>query len=48
MYDLSTLDCLDFSESKWDSVVKDTMSKGDSVYAMRAMDHEPTAGIYFN
>ena len=39
MYDLSTLDCLDFSESKWDSVVKDTMSKGDSVYAMRAMDH---------
>ena len=48
MYDLSTLDCLDFSESKWDSVIKDAMSNGDSVYAMRAMDHEPTAGIFFN
>lgn len=48
MYDLSTLDCLDFSESKWDPVIKDAMSNGDSVYAMRAMDHEPTAGIFFN
>lgn len=50
MYDLSTLDCLDFSEAKWlgDAGVHKLMSRGDSVYAMYAGDTEPRTGIYFN
>jgi ABC-type glycerol-3-phosphate transport system substrate-binding protein len=48
MYDLSTLDCLDFSESKWDTSVKAALTKGDAIYGMRGIPHEATAGIYFN
>lgn len=49
MYDLSTLDCLDFTEEKWGkSNVHVLMSKGSSIYGMRAADAEPRGCIYFN
>ncbi|MBD5529168.1 MAG: extracellular solute-binding protein [Lachnospiraceae bacterium] len=50
MYDLSTLDCLDFSEAKWlgEGGVHKLMSKGDSIYCMYAGDTEPRTGVYFN
>ena len=49
LYDLSTLDCLDFSDSKWESSVAQLMTTSDGkVYGMRAIPHEATAGIYFN
>lgn len=50
MYDLATLDCLDFSEAKWrgDAGVHTLMSRGDSIYAMYGEDTEPRTGIYFN
>lgn len=50
MYDLATIDCLDFSEAKWggDSGVHKLLGKGDSIYGMRGIDPEPRAGIYFN
>ncbi len=48
-YDLATLDCLDFSESKWNSSkVHELYSVGDSIYGMRAMEAEPRCGMYFN
>ena len=47
-YDLATLDCLDFTEDKWNTIVKDLTTKGDSVYAMRAQAAEPRKGIFFN
>lgn len=48
MYDLSTLDCLDFSEAKWGSGVHELMSKGNSIYGMFAGTVEPKGGMYFN
>ena len=48
MYDLATLDCLDFSEEKWQNKVYQLMTIGDSIYGMRGIACEPTAGIYFN
>ena len=48
MYDLATLDCLDFSEAKWGPGVHKLMSKGDSIYCMYAGDTEPRNGIFFN
>lgn len=48
MYDLSTLDCLDFTEEKWGSNVHILMSKGSSIYGMRGTDAEPRGCIYFN
>ena len=48
MYDLSTLDCLDFSEKKWRSGVHVLMSKGSSIYGMRGVDPEPRGCLYFN
>ena len=49
LYDLSTLDCLDFSDSKWESSVAQLMTTSDGkVYGLRAIPHEATAGIYFN
>ena len=48
MYDLATLDCLDFSEAKWGPGVHKLMSKGDSIYCMYAGDTEPRSGIFFN
>jgi len=48
MYDLSTLDCLDFSEEKWDATTTDLMTVGDSLYAMRGVASGPGCGIFFN
>ncbi len=49
MYDLSTLDCLDFSEAKFQkNKLYQQYTKGDSVYAMYAGDSEPRTGVYFN
>lgn len=50
LYDLATLDCLDFSEAKWrgDVGVHAQMGRGDSIYAMYGETTEPRTGIYFN
>ena len=48
MYDLSTLDCLDFSEPKWGSGVHKLMEKNGSIYGMFAGTVEPKGGMYFN
>lgn len=47
-YDLSTLDCLDFADDKWNGIVKDLYTKDGDIYAMRAMIAEPRKGIFFN
>lgn len=48
MYDLSTLDCLDFSEDKWGSRVHELMERDGAIYGMMAGTVEPTGGMYFN
>lgn len=49
MYDLSTLDCLDFSEEKWASGVHKLLSdKNGGIYGMNANTPEPRIGVYFN
>ncbi|MBE6023286.1 MAG: extracellular solute-binding protein [Cellulosilyticum sp.] len=48
MYDLSTLDCLDFSKDKWGSDVHKLMEKHGAIYGMAAGTIEPKGGMYFN
>lgn len=49
MYDLSTLDCLDFSEAKFTkNKLHMQYSKGGSIYCMYAGDSEPRGGLFFN
>ncbi len=50
MYDLATLDCLDFSEAKWrgEAGVHTLMSRNNSIYAMYGEATEPRTGIFFN
>ncbi len=48
MYDLATLDCLDFSDVKWGSGVHNMFSKKGSIYAMRGIDPEARGGMFFN
>lgn len=49
MYDLSTLDCLDFSDQKYvRNQVHSLFSKGSSVYAMSPNWPEPRHGMFFN
>ena len=49
MYDLATLDCLDFSAPKFQrNKLHEQYSKGDSIYAMYAGYSEPRTGVYFN
>ena len=48
MYDLSTLDCLDFSEPKWGSGIHKLMEKNGHIYGMFAGTVEPRGGMYFN
>ncbi len=49
MYDLSTLDCLDFTEAKFTSnKMHELYSKGSSIYAMSTGKSEPRTGIWFN
>ena len=49
MYDLSTLDCLDFSAPKFQkNKLHEQYSKGDEIYAMFAGFSEARTGVYFN
>ena len=48
MYDLSTLDCLDFTEEKWKSGAHELMSKNGGIYGMRGIEPEPRGCMYFN
>lgn len=48
LYDLSTLDNLDFSEAKWNQSVTELMTKGDSIYGMTAGKAEPKLGVFWN
>lgn len=48
MYDLSMLDCLNFSDSKFKNKLHEKYSKGDAIYCMSTGDPEPRTGIYFN
>ena len=49
MYDLATLDCLDFSLPKFQrNKLQEQYAKGDSIYAMYAGYSEPRTGVYFN
>jgi len=48
-YDLSTLDCLDFTSTKFTSnLLHKQYSKGGKIYAMYAGYSEPRTGVYFN
>lgn len=48
MYDLSTLDCLDFSEAKWANGVDKQYTIGGKTYCMSGDSIEPKGGMYFN
>ncbi len=48
MYDLATLDCLDFSENKWRSGIHKQFSKGSSIYGFYGEEPESKGGMYFN
>lgn len=49
MYDLATLDCLDFNDPMFTAnKLHEQYSKGDSIYAMYAGMSEPRTGVYFN
>ena len=48
LYDLATLDAFDFTAAKWNRSVMDVMTKGDSVFGMRAIASEPRDGVWFN
>ena len=48
IYDLGTLESLDFTESKWISNVTDKMTFGDSIYGMNTGKAEPKMGLYWN
>ncbi len=49
MYDLATLDCLDFSSEKLScNGVAQAFTKGNSIYAMYDGPSEPRGGVYFN
>ena len=49
MYDLATLDCLDFSLPKFQrNKLHEQYAKGDSIYAMYAGYSEPRTGVCFN
>lgn len=47
-YDLATLDEFDFTEEKWNKAVLNLMTKGDSIYGMRAGKSEPRGGVIWN
>ena len=48
MYDLSTLDCLDFTEDKWDAGIMGYGRRGSKICTMRGEVSEPRNGLYFN
>lgn len=48
LYDLSTLKNFDFSESKWNQTIKNTMTFDNSIYGMASGMPEPRLGVYWN
>ena len=48
MYDLATLDCLDFTDEKWNTTIMGLGTMGDSIYVMRPEAAEPRKGVFFN
>lgn len=46
--DLNSLDCLDFTEEKWDKNVVQMLTSGDATFAMRPEKSEPRGGVFFN
>lgn len=50
MYDVSTLDCLDFTEEKWVTAILDQYSKKGAIYGFRTHigDMLGGRGVYFN
>jgi multiple sugar transport system substrate-binding protein len=48
LYDVSTLESFDFSDSKWNKSVLEAMKFGDAIYGMAAGMAEPKLGVYFN
>lgn len=49
MYDLSTLDCLDFSKDQYQAnKLHEQYGKGGAIYAMYSGISEPRTGVYFN
>ncbi len=49
MYDLSTLDCLDFSQEKFQlNKLHEQYAKGDAIYCTFAGVSEPRTGVFFN
>ena len=48
-YDLASLDCLDFSESKFtDNLVHKKYTRGNKIYGMNSIQAETRTGVYFN
>lgn len=47
-YDLATLECFDFSDSKWNQTIIDEMSVDDHVYGMAVGKPEPRGGVFWN
>ena len=48
MFDVSSLDCLDFSKDKWSSGVHNLMAKNGAIYGFRGIEPEPRGCMYFN
>lgn len=48
MFDLTTLDCLDFTAEKWNGTIKNLGTMGEAIYTMRPEAAEPRKGIFFN
>lgn len=47
-YDLKTLDCLDFTDKKWNFEAVKTLVSDDHIYGMRPSAAEPRYGLFFN
>ena len=47
-YDLATLECFDFSESKWNAAVIDQMTQGEHIYGMASGKPEWRVGVFWN
>lgn len=48
MFDLSKLDCLDFSQKHWNQSMRELGTLNGEVYLMMARTPEPRGGMYFN
>lgn len=48
MYDLATIETLDFTEDKWNTSVVDSMTFGSSIYGMATGKPEPRTGVFWN